>query len=277
MPGASPANPGNPTPRLDTVQAMQAAAFEKDWERFKTYFADDVYYRVGNVLETTGPEAVAGYLRSLPSTGLTITRMDVRGAWEAGDVAVAEYTMGGFRGDGRTVEYPCVDIYRFRGNRFQDWRVYAIEPTFIKASGGVTARRPAGAASAPKGGDAGAEKLVNSFQFALRDGDAATATSLLSDDAVVRVADNPEARGPQAILEHVGEIFSQRLKPSGAEPLDVWHFDGAMLVEMVVQALRVSEGRAVEYPCVESYRFGEGKIREWRIYPIEATLLAPER
>ena len=76
------------------VKAMQAAAFAKDWALFRSYFADQVYYRVGNVTEVKGPEGVAAYLRDLPSIGLTITRMDVRGAWETDSVAIAEYTMG---------------------------------------------------------------------------------------------------------------------------------------------------------------------------------------
>jgi len=83
-------------------------------------------------------------------------------------------------------------------------------------------------------------------------------------------------KSPHSILEHVQEIFSKQLKPTGAELLDVWEFDGVMLVEMIVQASRVRDGQAVEYPCVESYRFGDGKIREWRIYPIVTTLLASE-
>ena len=66
--------------KLGLVKAVQAAAFAKDWELFKSYFADQVYYRVGNVKEVTGPEAIASYLRDSPSNGLTITRMDVRGA-----------------------------------------------------------------------------------------------------------------------------------------------------------------------------------------------------
>jgi hypothetical protein len=45
---------------------------------------------------------------------------------------------------------------------------------------------------------------------------------------------------------------------------------------MNVQATRLSDGRAVEYPCVETYRFEGQKISEWRIYPIESTLLAAE-
>ena len=103
-----------------------------------------------------------------------------------------------------------------------------------------------------------------------------TALSLLTGDAVVKVGDHPEVKSPHSILEHVQEIFSKRLKPTGAEPLDVWEFDGVMLVEMIVQASRVRDGRAVEYPCVETYRFADGKIREWRIYPIVTTLLASE-
>ena len=137
--------------KLGVVKAMQAAAFAKDWALFKSYFADQVYYRVGNVMEVKGPEAVAAYLRDLPSIGLTITRMDVRGAWETDSVAIAEYTMGGTRGDGQAVEYPCVDIYRFEGDKFIDWRVYAIEPMFGIDPGAVTFKRPTVASRGPEG------------------------------------------------------------------------------------------------------------------------------
>ena len=78
----TPEEKQGPMSKLGLVKAMQAAAFAKDWALFKSYFADQVYYRVGNVTEVKGPEAVASYLRDLPSNGLTITRMDVRGAWE---------------------------------------------------------------------------------------------------------------------------------------------------------------------------------------------------
>ena len=272
----TPEEKQGPMSKLGLVKAVQAAYFAKDWALFKSYFADQVYYRVGNVTEVEGPEAVASYLRDLPSNGLTITRMDVRGAWETDTVAIAEYTMGGARGDGRAVEYPCVDIYRFEGDKFIDWRVYAIEPTFVNDPGAVTLKRPTVASRGPGGTPTEPQRIVNTFQMALRDGDKATALSLLTGDALVKVGDRPEVESPQSILEHVQEIFSKRLRPTGAEPLDVWNFDGVMLVEMIVQASRVRDGRAVEYPCVESYRFGDGKIREWRIYPIVTTLLASE-
>lgn len=263
--------------RLGVVSAMQAAAFAKDWDRFKSMFAADVYYRVGNVKEVTGPEAVASYLRDLPSTGFTITRMDVRGAWESGAAAVAEYTMQALRdADGRAVEYPCVDIYRFQGDQFSDWRVYAIEPTFVADPGSITLKRPTGASPGAAGAMPDSFRIVGSFQEALRTGNASLAQSMLTDDALVRVADRPEVRGPDAILGQIQEIFTKRLRPSGAEILAVWEFEGALIVEMIVQATRAHDGRAVEYPCVESYRLEGGKLREWRIYPLESTLLATE-
>ena len=154
--------------------------------------------------------------------------------------------------------------------------MYALEPTFVKDLSAVTLKHSTAALPGAEGTATDARRIVNSFQYALRDGDVATALSLLTGDALVRVSDHAEVRGPQPILQHVQEIFSRRLKPNGAEPQEVWEFDGVMLIEMIVQATRVCDGRAVEYPCVESYRFGDGKIREWRIYPIVTTLLASD-
>ncbi len=262
--------------KQDLVKAMQRAAFAKEWTLFKTYFADPIYYRVGNVTERTGPEGVATYLEELPSIGLTLTSMDVRGSWETDTAVVAEYTMGGTRRDGQTVVYPCVDIYRFEGDKLIDWRVYPIDPTFVTDPGSVSLNHPVSASRTAGGTPTDQQRIVNTFQLALRDGDRTTALGVLTGDAVVRVSDRPEVKSPQSILDHVQDIFSKRLKPTGAEPLEVWNFEGAMVVEMIVQATRVSDGRAVQYPCVETYRFADGKIRQWRIYPIVKTLLASE-
>jgi ketosteroid isomerase-like protein/limonene-1,2-epoxide hydrolase len=260
--------------KLELVNLMQKAARAPDRATFKSYFAEHVYYRVGNVLEATGPDAVAGYLRDLPAR-LKITRMDVRENWEAGALAIAEYTMQGIRsGGGGTVEYPCVDIYRFEGDRFSDWRVYAIEPTFIADRDAIVNRRSTAATPEIVGAAPDSLRVRDAFQGALRDGDRALALSLLTDDALVRVADQPEVRGAQAVLDRIQDVFTHRVRPSGADYFGEWELSGVLLVEMNVQATRVRDGRNVEYPCVETYRFASGKIREWRIYPIEPTLLA---
>ena len=111
---------------------MESAAFSGNWELFKTYFTDDVYYRVGNTAEMKGPQAVASYLMKMLTTKLAINNMQFRDAWERGDSVILELNMKGERvADHRNVAYPCVDLYRFEDGKIKDWRVYAMEPTFI--------------------------------------------------------------------------------------------------------------------------------------------------
>ena len=129
-----PSANGRPRPanKIEAVQAMEAAAFSGDMELFKSFLADDVYYRVGNVVEVRGPQAIVDYMGKMMASALAINDMKIIGAWEVGDVAIVEFNIGGFRYDiNQQIRYPCIDIYRFRGDKIRDWRVYAIDPTFV--------------------------------------------------------------------------------------------------------------------------------------------------
>jgi hypothetical protein len=118
--------------KIEAVQAMEAAAFSGDMELFMTYLTDDVYYRVGNVVEVTGPQAIVDYMGQMMASSLAINDMKIIGAWEIGDTVIVEFNIGGFRYDiNQQIRYPCIDIYRFRGNQIRDWRVFAIDPTFV--------------------------------------------------------------------------------------------------------------------------------------------------
>jgi ketosteroid isomerase-like protein len=256
---------------------MQSAAFTKNWSLFETYFTQDVYYRVGNVMESKGPAAIAKYLRDLPATELAITGQEVRANWQTPDEVLAEYTMRATRlADNRSLVYPCMDIYRFRGDMMCDWRVYPIQETFIDPDSAVTLRPPSGTTLAAEPQPPASLATVHAFQRALREADWASAASCLTGDAVLRVANGPEVSGPEAILRHLGGVFT-RIRPTGASFVGIWDFDDALVTEMNVQATRMSGNQSVEYPCVETHRFSAGKIREWRIYPIESALLTEER
>ena len=118
--------------KIEMVQTMEAAAFVGDWETFKSYLARDIYYKVGNTAEIRGSQAVVEYMIKLLSTGLAINDLKIRAAWETEDTVVLELNMAGLRfQDNKNVSYPCVDVYRFDGDKIRDWRVYAIEPTFV--------------------------------------------------------------------------------------------------------------------------------------------------
>jgi hypothetical protein len=100
---------------------------------------------------------------------------------------------------------------------------------------------------------------------------------LLVDDAVIRIGNRAEVTGPKAIMDTVSQLFAKELRPTAATFTGVWETDPkTLVVEMNVSAVRPADGSAVEYPCVETYRFEGDKIKEWRIYPVVGTLLAPE-
>jgi len=112
---------------------MESAAFAGNWDRFRSFLADDVYFRVGNTAELRGPKAVADFMITMLTTRLALNDLQVRSAWETPDAAIVEFSMGGLRmRDNRNVSFPCLDIYRFHNGKIRDWRVYAIEPTHIQ-------------------------------------------------------------------------------------------------------------------------------------------------
>jgi ketosteroid isomerase-like protein len=118
--------------KIELVQAMEAAAFSGNWELFKTFFAEGVHYRVGNTTELRGRQAVVDYLKRMLASDLAISELKIREAVETENEVVLELNMRGLRvRDNRNVSYPCVDVYRFDGDKIRDWRVYAIEPTFV--------------------------------------------------------------------------------------------------------------------------------------------------
>lgn len=118
--------------KKQAVLDMEAAAFSGNWEKFKTYLADDIYLRVGNNWEARGPQGVADFMIKMLTTQLGINDLQTRGAWESGDAVVLELSMKALRfSDNSNVAFPCVDVYRFENDKIREWKVYAIEPTHI--------------------------------------------------------------------------------------------------------------------------------------------------
>jgi len=127
--------------KKQAVFDLEAAAFQGNWDKFKSFLADDIYFRVGNTAELKGPQAVADFMITMMTSWLTITDIQPRGAWEASDAVIIEFDIKALRvKDQKNVVFPCLDIYRFENGKINDWRVFAIEPTHVAertASAGV--------------------------------------------------------------------------------------------------------------------------------------------
>jgi len=118
---------------LDRVMAMETAASRGDWDQFRSSLTEDVFFVVGSVSEVTGPQAVADYYRKTQTGDHQITCADIRGSWELDNVVIIEMDVHARRaGDGKTVSYPSVGTFRFRGDKVHKWRTYPVYPSFIK-------------------------------------------------------------------------------------------------------------------------------------------------
>jgi hypothetical protein len=218
-----------------------------------------------------------------------------------------------WRKDGTSITLPCADIFRFAGDKIQELRIFMdANPLFVptmavgeKASvmtlsegkqvkGGGALRKyfaehkegiaRVAAGFIPKWHIAGPKwpirpktDILKDFQGAIASGNSETAKSHLTENAMMRVGNRNEVTGAQAVMDTLRDLFTRELKPTGATIIAAWETDPkTLVVEMTVQATRPSDGRAIQYPCVETYRFDGNKIREWRIYPLVGTLLAKE-
>ena len=119
--------------KMQSIKDMEAAAFSGNWEKFKSFLADDVYYFVGNKTELHSPQAIVDYMIPFLANELAIYNLEFLLAYEDEKTVVTELSVKAVRkADNKHVVFPTVDIYRYRDDgKIQDWRVYAIEPTHV--------------------------------------------------------------------------------------------------------------------------------------------------
>jgi ketosteroid isomerase-like protein len=283
-----------------------------DSEGFITFFTDNPMYQFGNgdpcLTKAAIKASIDGFFGAVDAL-----YHDVRNLWEVGDVVFVEMDVIYWRKDGTHLKLPCSDILRFEGDKIQELRIFMdANPIFVRTMAvgekasvmtikGGEQVKPGGAMKkyfaehkegiarvaaglVPKWAIAGPKwpiraktDILKDFQGAIGTGNTDAVKAHLTDGAVMRVGNRQEVVGPQAILNTLMNLFKQELRPTNASFTAVWEPDEtSLVVEMNVEGTRVADGKAVKYPCVETYRFVGDKINEWRIYPVEAALLAPE-
>lgn len=116
------------TPLIDAVMAMEMAGVERRWDDLKSFFTDDVYFKVGTAYTGTGPDAIVNYLKpfyeNFAEPNLPFT---FRGTWEVdnGTTAVVEMDAHYIRlFDRKPIFFPCCDVLRFRDGKIYSWCVY---------------------------------------------------------------------------------------------------------------------------------------------------------
>ncbi|WP_242039603.1 nuclear transport factor 2 family protein [Anabaena sphaerica] len=112
--------------QLTVVGELSAAIMAEDWEKVKTYLTDDLFYKVGSGEPMYGPNAVVDFFKHTFKTTAKFYGHDARKIWIEPDIITiemdAKYEMVGSK---KHVVVACCDIYRMRGNKVSEWRVYA--------------------------------------------------------------------------------------------------------------------------------------------------------
>ena len=123
--------PDDKVDKLGIVSSMRESFLEGDYERFKSYLADDLVLRVGATDEVHGPQAVADFFINMGLKIIRITAMEIDTTWEIGDTAIIEYYITADRvGDSGHVTFPCLDIYHFRDAKAYEWHVFPMYRAF---------------------------------------------------------------------------------------------------------------------------------------------------
>ncbi|OUL18130.1 hypothetical protein BV378_37395 [Nostoc sp. RF31YmG] len=106
------------------LEKMYEALHAENWEEFVTFFTPDLLYKIGANDPVIGPEACRDLLTHIYKT-LKLTTHNTRGIWEIGNTIILEMDANYIHKlDKRFVQVPCVDIYRFNGDKIYEWRVY---------------------------------------------------------------------------------------------------------------------------------------------------------
>jgi catechol 2,3-dioxygenase-like lactoylglutathione lyase family enzyme/ketosteroid isomerase-like protein len=129
IPKWSIAGPKWPISQVDKIALcieMETAGGSFDWEKFKTYFTDDVTFRVGASEEGQGWQVIADYLQWFYSIAEPQLPFDFRGTWDLPGVVIIEMDAKYVRrNDGKPISFPCTDILKFNeNNKIYEWRVY---------------------------------------------------------------------------------------------------------------------------------------------------------
>lgn len=103
---------------------MYEALHAENWDEFMTFFTPNLLYKIGANEPVIGPEACRDLLTHIYKT-LKLTTHNTRGMWEFGNTIVLEMDANYVhKQEKRFVQVPCVDIYRFDGDKIYEWRVY---------------------------------------------------------------------------------------------------------------------------------------------------------
>ena len=87
-----------------------------------------------------------------------------------------------------------------------------------------------------------------------------------SKDLFYKVGAAEPLHGAEACSNFLAHVYT-KLQPTSHDVRGMWEIDNVVLVEMDANYKVIETGEPVTVPCCDVYRFENGLIKEWRVYP----------
>ncbi|MBE9045206.1 nuclear transport factor 2 family protein [Pleurocapsales cyanobacterium LEGE 10410] len=128
--------------QLTAVGELAQAIVAQNWAKVKTFLTDDIFYKVGSTEPRYGRQEVVDFFADTFRTTAVFTGHKVRKIWQEPDIITIE--MDAYYklvSSGRQVTISCCDIYRMRGNKVSEWRVYADMSPWQESTNGAVSKQ----------------------------------------------------------------------------------------------------------------------------------------
>lgn len=91
---------------------------------FLACLTDDAVYRFGNYPPATGKEAIEATIKASHMDQITGISFDIKSTYEQDDAVVVELAVNYNMVSGKTITLPCLDIFRFTGDKVRSMLVF---------------------------------------------------------------------------------------------------------------------------------------------------------
>lgn len=109
---------------VSTVHNLLKMFESFDVPGFLDCLTDDAVYRFGNYPPATGKEAIEATIKASHMDQITGISFDVKSTYEQDDAVVAELAVNYSMVNGNTITLPCLDIFRFDGDKVKAMLVF---------------------------------------------------------------------------------------------------------------------------------------------------------
>jgi ketosteroid isomerase-like protein len=109
---------------VTTVHHLLKMFEAMDVPGFLSFLTDDAVYRFGNYPAATGKEAIEATIKASHMSQITGIGFDIKSTHEQGDAVIVELAVNYNLVGGKVITLPCLDIFRFDGEKVKAMLVF---------------------------------------------------------------------------------------------------------------------------------------------------------